>query len=337
MDSETIRQAVYQQVRQHYECPRLWPMAQPKDMTRHHIAEVFEPESSKRFVVSQKADGIHRALIFGMLREQPYCCFMDRCNRLVFHQVECNMGLFRGTLLLGEMVSTGPTAQFLIFDVVSLGGTSYLRSDYRERMAQAMDLVAAQDSGAFKIGLTLGLEAGPRLAAKPFYRIDRFATDYHPVTHDDGLIFIDVKEPISRVQPLKWKPTSTVDLLVTARREGYGLPWCYSITEPKLSYQGFKIHLQTGLEGCALLAMIEKLLASNGLLRYSVVFECLLQSTDALIGAVLLIPIKVRNDKLYANTSTTVLGTFESFAADIGQDEIIRHFVGAQCTDPRSF
>ena len=319
-------------VRKAYQIPReagLWPAAQPKSMVRLNIREVFRPRA---YVVSQKADGEHRALVLGQVAGTPFCGFLDRCEAFVSHQVRAPFGLFAGTLLLGELVGT----DFLIFDLVQLAGTSYLHGAYPDRMAAAARLVTLQTAGSFVVGAAAGAtlpdavvtEPVVRLVLKPFYYVHEFAGNFVPVTPlSDGLIFMPAQAALTRAQPFKWKEQEahTVDLKILAGRRAYGDPWSYRIVEPDCAGLGVTLYFEAR---CPLMATLEGLLGSSGRLEYAAIFECSVRR-DPVGGHTAFVPIKIRVDKLHGNSWYTVQGTLHSVNDNISRHELIQHFMAA--------
>jgi mRNA capping enzyme, catalytic domain len=297
---------VYARIREIYRHPtKLFPTQQPQSLERSNMDAVF---NSKNYVVSQKSDGHQVALLFTKIdRLGPVCCLFDRRERLFFYEVFCPVDLFNNTLIIGEKIDD----LFLAFDVVSYCGRSLLHENYRTRLESSNFFSERVETGEIDF-------RSPKIQyrTKPVYSLDDFINSFVSVSADDGLIFMQVEQPLTRTLPLKWKQQHTVDLLVEATRSA-SAPFQYIILQPPGIGDGIRLDTES-----ALLKTAEDLATGSSICKFKVVVECLV----SLNGVARFIPVKFRHDKIGANLAATVLSTIKCVEENITLDEIIERF-----------
>ena len=303
---------VHDAIRRLYQHPtKLFPSQQPQSIDRTTLPLLFKDPS--RYVVSQKANGIHMTLLLARLppTNTPVCCLMDRCNTVTFYQVTCLPELFDGSLFTGELIASQNTASpiFWAFDSIAYRGTSLLKEGYLKRLAAAEALAADSLAGKFSI-------TSIDFRCKPCYKLFDFLGSFNPLSDDDGLIFMPVECPLTRSLPFKWKQQHTVDLLLHARGTTPG-NYCYRVLQPA----GMENVLQLDVHQSALLRTTEDLLVGCNTGEYQVVVECLLDTSHDRCTAV---PVRFRHDKNTANASATVVGTMRSANEHITQHELVQ-------------
>ena len=302
-----FRREVHAIVRQLYQHPsKLFPTQQPRSFDRKSFVTLFE--DSDKYVVSQKANGLHLSLIFATSEVfGNFCCTMDRSENVHLQAVCAPADLFAGTLVIGEIIGN----DFYAFDVVAICGRSLIREYYEKRLESSYWLSGLHEKGDFYFR---NHEIVYR--TKATYSIPDFLDRFKPISNDDGLIFMPTDKPLTKTLPYKWKDQHTVDLLVRFQRQADG-DFSHQIVQPI----GIgNITLET--ENCALFSTFNEFSKSDAsIVDFCVVVECLVT------GKLTVSPVKFRHDKKSANLAATVIGTIHSAVENITRSEIVEMFL----------
>jgi mRNA guanylyltransferase len=131
---------------------RKFPGAMPTSFHRHHIADI-QNDVGGEYYVSEKSDGVRYLLAVAGENENKRAVLFDRLFAgFEVKGVTCAIakGLPSGTVLDGEVVHNRSLGkpQFMIFDILALGGDSKVQDPYQARkqcIAKAVEMVHQVD------------------------------------------------------------------------------------------------------------------------------------------------------------------------------------------------
>jgi hypothetical protein len=291
---------------------KLFPAHQPQSLDRKTADMVFQ-KNSKKYVVSQKTDGLYSYLVIGTLsidnNDVLFCCTVGRNEVVEYFSIKCNKKFFHGTLVVGELIEK----KFIAFDCFSMAGENQISNSYIERLKSVSKIQDDISKGFFSIN-------GMEFLIKPVYPISEFVSNFRSISEDDGLIFMPVDDLLTKALPFKWKQKNTIDLLINASFDQNGVNgWTYVIVQPR------GISNVTLVTNCNMIETLESLLNTNRqTLNYRVIFECLLLlSVESTVVQYHAIPVKTRSDKKNPNLLATIRGTMESVISNITDTEIV--------------
>ena len=188
-------------------------LPQPRSFSRRELTNVLARDR-KRYMVTEKSDGVRQLLLFTRVGGQAVAYFMDRCHVFTdaVHGMHPTNNLFAGTLVDGELVNGD---RFLIFDSMAITGTRVGHYVLNRRLFHANTVAR------------LASLVGVSVETKTMLPADSVRECLHSCKElgyaVDGLIFTPIHRPVTfgTSDTLKWKSgvKNTVDFVVRAASE----------------------------------------------------------------------------------------------------------------------
>ena len=292
--------------------------ASPRSLERSHLENICAEECAVLF----KTDGVRMSLL--MTTDQsgaPIALMINRAMVMYEVEVHAHAKFFRlGTLLDGELVweyvNYVPQLRFLIFDVVRVAGALQSHLDYTMRIQSITHRISNADVTDATLIDTDSIRATNNehnlmFQVKQFWRFDalrRMWQQRNECFHrNDGLIFILTRHALeinTAQKTYKWKGLHTIDVTLRKQEDGSWTAFAYSGRIDRVGRR--KVVVQPN-------EVVDKVVGK--------VVECTCQLNDS---EALLIPLKIRLDKLHGNSVHTIERTFVNIEEAIGIDELLR-------------
>jgi hypothetical protein len=283
---------------------RYVPCPNPSNLERKDLPFLHRQE----YVHSPKLDGMRLFLVLGAMEfnDQTYSVFINRSYQVFPVSLQArHQELFDGTLLDGEMTREPSGAyKYTVFDAVTVEGYDLKAFPFSQRKDAYEGTVKNLEPPS---GLILERKVWFPMAFSP-------QTWASVQNHCDGLILQPVKGTLKagiQRDVFKWKPTQhqTIDFYLSRNGDGIVIMEC--------GHAADVVHT-TGLH-CF---YDTEAVSSFVIVQQRQVFECALNRVQD--GKLYFIPVRLREDKVYANDARVVISTLEAIQDDINVEELCK-------------
>ena len=282
-----------------------FPCPQPVSIESKNFHKLKEYE----YFVGVKNDGLRYIMFFIIDKnDKKLCILCDRSLNFYTLDIQVEDSMYNGTFFDGEMVKSGDTYTYVIYDAVSLCGNRINSNPFESRLAE-IDCCVKTLIDPFKTNCI-------SITTKTFYKISNFKEflieEYKNNDKIDGIVFMPNKLPVltgTQFSLFKWKPADkhTVDFLI--KTNGKDLE-AYVYHQQELNK--FANILYSQPEGKEFIDQFHKLEHKCN----DCILECLFNKKFQNFT-----PVLVRTDKNYPNSLRTVERTLFNAEENITLDE----------------
>jgi hypothetical protein len=112
------------------------PCAAPTSLLRAHL-----PQLQNGYVVTEKSDGVRYLLVFARMKKIHFACLVNRA--LAMHQIEVHAptSLFEGSVFDSELVTHAEGHKLLVFDCIQLRAVSLRKCTFTKRLAKLTQFI----------------------------------------------------------------------------------------------------------------------------------------------------------------------------------------------------
>jgi hypothetical protein len=112
------------------------PCAAPTSLLRAHL-----PLLQNGYVVTEKSDGVRYLLVFARLKKTSFACLVDRALAMFQIEVRAPTMLFEGSVFDCELVAAPQGHKLLVFDCIQMRAASLRKHTFARRYAKMTQFV----------------------------------------------------------------------------------------------------------------------------------------------------------------------------------------------------
>ena len=212
-----------------------FPVHQPRSFRRHQLDGIAQ----NKYLVSLKTDGVRYLLLLTRYNSEPRAVLIDRSMCVREIEVWANDDYFDDTLLDGELVTERNVNDeisdaFLAFDMFSCRGRSLAACVYSDRLSELFGVLltvsddvegvedvtnVVVDSRKICAAPDTNLRIVAKVVMSAAYTEHIWIERRHSRHLNDGLIFTPDVDRNSADVVFKWKPLSTIDVMLRVTRD----------------------------------------------------------------------------------------------------------------------